>query len=131
MKNFIKLFFIILSFFISLGTGNCSAQDCDVRIISLNTYSQEIIDDINIPREEVLITPVKNESYLVPTNSRNYKITPANDKKDSYSRGSLDKTSNQNKLFQQIFYNKYNQLFLSTSHKISSYLQNEICTRAP
>lgn len=126
MKNLIKLFFIVLCFFITLG-----ANAAGIEYNTLGFQSGSITNTISIPDEEIGVQPDENETFFVSSNTQSAELYSQNERKDSFLGGALDKTSAQNKLLQQIFTSKYNKAYHSTSHKISSYLKNEICTRAP
>lgn len=81
--------------------------------------------------EELSVKLEQSGASIVAVNNQSYEISSLNDKKDIFISGSLDKACAQGKLIQQISTAKYNQTYNSTSHNISSYLKNEICTRAP
>lgn len=129
MKNLFKIFFIILAFFITLGINKNSATDT----YTLNSNVTSVINNIaeNLPDNGTIAIPRENENSIVQSNSQNQKIISATDKKDSFGIGSIDKISEQNKYLKKFFISKYNKIYLSSSHKISPYLKNEICTRAP
>ncbi len=126
MKNFIKLFFIVSCFFISLAVN---ATEIDYGAINYTQHG--IVNTISIPDEELGIKPSDNETEFVAANAQTNELSAPNDRRNNFSGGNIDKTSAQNKLLQKIFSSNYNKTFYSTSHKISSYLKNEICTRAP
>jgi|InofroStandDraft_1065614.scaffolds.fasta_scaffold04542_1 hypothetical protein len=127
MKNVLKLFFICVCFLISL-----SANACGIDYTALNFTAQPVITDtITIPQEELVINSDKSEHAIAAGNNQRQEISNISSRKNNFNGGSLDKTSAQRKLIQQIFTAKYNKTLYSNSHKISSYLKNEICTRAP
>ncbi len=121
MRNFIKFFLIFLSFLIILAGNQCFAD------VSVGLHHQII----SCADEELNITPNKTENAITSSNAQNKELISFNDRKNSFGNGLSGKASLQNKLLQYYFYNQYNQLYISSSHKISSYLKNEICTRAP
>ena len=129
MKNLFKIFFIILAFFITLGINKNSATDT----YTLNSNVTSVINNIaeNLPDNGTIAIPRENENSIVQSNSQNQKIISATDKKDGFGIGSIDKISEQNKYLKKFLISKYNRILLSSSHKISPYLKNEICTRAP
>lgn len=127
MKNFLKLFLIVVSFLITLG-GSLSSASVDTLI---NYNSPVIVDEITIPDVELSIKPEHNENAIVASNSRNQEIYACSDRRNSLIGGNFDRIANKNKLIRTIFNDRYNKYFYNTSHKISSYLKNEICTRAP
>jgi len=89
-----------------------------------------VSDNISAPAQVVFVTDNESENSVVSANSNVIEIFSSQDKKDQFL-GSVPKTSPQAKLLQQIFSKNYNNVFISNSHKISSFLKNEICTRAP
>ncbi len=127
MKNFIKIFFIIVCFFITLGANATGAMSVGFEKLAPQTISNEI----TIPDQELGIKPVNNEVEFVCANTHNAEISAVRDRKDNFAGGFLDRASAQNRLLQQIFSSNYNKTYYSTSHKISPLLKNEICTRAP
>ncbi len=79
----------------------------------------------------ISVTSKEQENSIVYSNTQNHEISSlTNDRKDLNNSFS-NKTSAQNKILQNAFNIKYNKLYWSISHKISPYLRNEICTRAP
>ena len=116
----------MLCFIISLS-ANAAKIDCNV----FYNAQTEIVDTITVPDEELSVKPTSSETEFVATNSVNHELSATNDRRNNFTNGNIDKTSPQSRLLQQIFTSKYNKTFYSTSHKISSYLKNEICTRAP
>ena len=128
MKNFLKLFLIVVSFFITLS-ANAQSVSTDM-LVNLNN-NQVIVDKITLPDFELSIEQEHNENVIVASNNRNYELSACHERRNSHVSGCLDRVVNKNKLLQQIFNNQYNKCFCSASHKISSYLKNEICTRAP
>jgi len=129
VKNFIKIFFIFLCFFIPLSANAFNTQVDS----GLNIYEkqQNIINNFTISHNDFGIQPLKNENSIAASNSNNHELVPFNERKDSFSNSTIFKSNNQNKLLQQFFYINYSQSYTGSSHKISSYLKNEICTRAP
>lgn len=130
MKNFIKIFFIVVCFFISLSAN---AREIDFSAFNSNFSQQEIIlDSVSIPDEpELTLSDDVSENSIASANSQRHEISASTSRRDTYNGGTIEKTSTQNKLLQQIFTSKYNKSLFSKSHKISPHLKNEICTRAP
>lgn len=130
MKNFIKIFFIVFCFFISLSAN---AREMDFSAFNSNFSQQEIIlDSVSIPDEpELTLSDDVSENSIASANSQRHEISASTSRRDTYNGGTIEKTSTQNKLLQQIFTSKYNKSLFSKSHKISPHLKNEICTRAP
>ena len=129
MKNFIKIFFIVVCFFISLSAN---AREISFDSINFNSQQQIILDSVSIPDEpELILSDDVNENSITSSNSQRHEISASTSRRDTYNGGTIEKTSTQNKLLQQIFTSKYNKSLFSKSHKISPHLKNEICTRAP
>ena len=130
MKNCIKIFFIVVCFFISLSAN---ARERDFPLLNSNFSQQEIIfDSVSIPDEpELTLSDDVSENSIAATNSQRHEISASTSRRDTYNGGIIEKTSTQNKLLQQIFTSNYNKTLFSKSHKISPHLKNEICTRAP
>lgn len=122
MKNFLKMFFTLLLFLISI-VGECVCPAAEI--------STKISDSIYSPTQVFLIVDNEVENYIASSNFRGFEISASSNKKESFAKGDLNKTSPQRKLLQIIFAQNYNKTLLSESHKISPYLKNEICTRAP
>ena len=126
-QNVLKLFFICVCFLISL-----SANACGIDYNALNFSAQQVITDtITMPQEELVINSDKSEHAIASGTNQRQEISNVSSRKNNFSGGSIDKASAQQKLIQQIFTAKYNKTLYSNSHKISAYLKNEICTRAP
>ena len=123
MNKIFKLFFIIFSFIISLCPIAFGANDF------VATKNITIIE--NIPTQELHQTLKISEVYVVSNTFLPLEISTSSEREEIFVNGSLEKNCAQNKFLQQIFNAKYNHLFLAKSHNISSYLKNEICTRAP
>ena len=123
MKRLFKIFFIIFAFFISFCPIAIGASDY------VATKNITIIE--NISTQELHQTLKSSESYVVSNTFLPLEISASSEREETFANGFLDKNCAQNKFLQQIFNAKYNQLFLAKSHNISSYLKNEICTRAP
>lgn len=130
MKNFIKIFFIVVCFFISLSAN---AREMDFSIFNSNFSQQEIIlDSVSIPDEpELILSDDVNENSIVSSNNQRHEISASTSRRDTINSSSIERTSSQNKFLQQILSSNYNKTFFSKSHKISPHLKNEICTRAP
>ncbi len=127
MKNFIKIFFTALCLFIPIfasatGLNQLSAQFQPLQIIETPSSQNN---------ESSCFNKNYNETYIAAVNTRNLELSALQDRRSPQGFGNIDKSSAQNKLLQQIFTSNYNKLYFSTSHKLSSYLKNEICTRAP
>ncbi len=129
MKNILKIFLIIFCFVISLTIPNISENNFNVLNIynTINVYNKEHSDS----NSEFLTNRInENENSIVSSNTTNYELSASQDKESSYNFGS-EKNVHRNRLICQNFINKYFKITYSISHKISSYLKNEICTRAP
>lgn len=127
MKNILKLFLIYVCFFISL-----SANACGIDFHAANLSSVPVItDSIRDAQNELSMNNDTKEQAIASANSQRQEISNISNRKNNFSGGSLDKAAAQQKLLQQIFTANYNKTLYSNSHKISSYLKNEICTRAP
>lgn len=121
MKNFWKLIFIAFAFLISLCSANAS----------LYVNKSLPNDSIQIPGATICVNNNETENAIVCANSKNFEIFVSKDNKETYSDGNVFKTSIQYKFLQIFFSKNYNKVYLSSYHKISTYLDNEICTRAP
>lgn len=129
MKNILKIFLIIFCFVISFTIPNISENNFSVANLynSINIYNKQQ-PDFN---SEILTNRInENENSIVSSNTTNYELSASQDKEGSYNFGS-EKNVHRNRLICQNFINKYFKITYSISHKISSYLKNEICTRAP
>lgn len=128
MKNFLKIFFICVCFFISLA-----ANACNINHPNFNVFNQpsEISALETNPAEEFLISEECSENSIAAPNSQNHEIYTATLRKNTLTSGSTDRSATSQRLTQQIFISKYNKILYSSSHKISPYLKNELCTRAP
>ena len=80
---------------------------------------------------QVLVSPDDNESQIAASNSHNTELTSANLEKNSHNITNIDKVATERKIVAQIFALNYNKILYSASHRISLYLRNEVCTRAP
>lgn len=126
MKNFLKIFFIVVCFLVTLGVCKSS-----VNIGSFDINNKSIVSEsISVPHQ-VLVSPDDNESQIATSNSHNSELTSANLKKNSHNITNIDKVATERKIVAQIFVLNYNKILYSASHRISLYLRNEVCTRAP
>lgn len=105
----------------------------DFSLLNSNFSQQEIIlDSVSIPDEpELILSDDVSENSIAASNSQRHEISASTSRRDTYNSGTIERTSAQNKLLQQIFTSNYNKTLFSKSHKISPLLKNEICTRAP
>lgn len=126
MKKFLKLFLICVCFFISLATN---AHGIEWHANGINC-TQQIINSAT-QQEELLVNLDNRNNAISASNNQKYEISATNSQKNNSYSGTLDKVAYGSKLLQQIFTTNYNKILYSSSHKISSYLKNEICTRAP
>ena len=118
MKVLLRIFCILVMIFVP---SFCQANDGEN--IALDTIS-------SVPAF-VYVADNETENSISSSNFYNAEILSLGGQKQTYSSSDLFKTSVQNKLLAQIFAQNYNKVFLSKSHKISYFLRNEICTRAP
>lgn len=126
MKNFLKIFFIVVCFLVTLGV--CKSG---VNIGSFDINNKSIVSEsISVPHQ-VLVSPDDNESQIAASNSHNTELTSSNLKKNSHNITNIDKVATERKIVTQIFALNYNKILYSASHRISLYLRNEVCTRAP
>ncbi len=126
MKIFLKIFFIVVCFLVTLGV--CKSG---VNIGSFDINNKSIVSEsISVPHQ-VLVSPDDNESQIAASNSHNTELTSANLKKNSHNITNIDKVATERKIVAQIFALNYNKILYSASHRISLYLRNEVCTRAP
>ncbi len=117
MKNFLKIFFTALCLFIPTFASASGINQITSEVNSIPVVSA--------------VSKLNSETSIAAVNTGNLELSAIQDRRNNQSFGNIDKSNAQNKLIQQIFTAYYNKLFYSTSHKISSYLKNEICTRAP
>lgn len=126
MKNFLKIFFIVVCFLVTLGV----CKSCvNIGSFDINNKSR-VSESISVPHQ-VLVSPDDNESQIAASNSHNTELTSANLKKNSHNITNIDKVATERKIVAQIFALNYNKILYSASHRISLYLRNEVCTRAP
>ena len=124
MQKIFKIFFIFLTFLFTLTPVAFGVESFAVQKSA--DFSVEQVEFLDISQN------VKSsEAYVVSANFLPLEISSGCERDEVFINGTLDKSSSQNKLLQQILNAKYNQQFIATSHNISSYLKNEICTRAP
>lgn len=129
MKNFIKLFFIFLSFLFSLALLNFNSEAVSV---GFNQLSVGIVANISETQEqELTFKPIKSEQAVVTSNTNNLVLFSFIEHKELSFFGILDKAAVQNRKFQQILASNCQQLYICLSRKISPILKNEICSRAP
>ena len=130
MKNFIKIFFIVICFFISLSTN---ANEMNYLTFTQNFSQQEVIlDSVSTPDEhELTLSDDVSENSIVASNSQRHEISNASSRKNSTFNKTTERSSVQSKFLQQIHSKNYNNTLSNKSHKISPILKNEICTRAP
>ena len=89
------------------------------------------LDTISSVPAFVYVADNETENSISSSNFYNAEILSLGGQKQTYSSSDLFKTSVQNKLLAQIYAQNYNKVLLSKFHKISYFLRNEICTRAP
>ena len=118
MKNFLKIVILIFMCFVSAGAG--ASGDIPVKTDNISPVVQVIYPDDN-----------ETENSVVSSNFYNTEIVNLSEHKQNFSASNLYKTSAQDKFLSVIFTQNYNRVFLSKTHKISYFLRNEICTRAP
>lgn len=127
MKKYVSLFIIVLCFLFSLsiGTGSDSSRP------ALFVQNQKVINSVE-ENFGITMNAVEHENTIVSSNSQNVEIYSAlNDRKNfSYNENSGESTA-LNKLLKSYLFSSYKSIYRSISHKISPYLKNEICTRAP
>ena len=98
MKNFLKIFFIVVCFLVTLGV--CKSG---VNIGSFDINNKSIVSEsISVPHQ-VLVSPDDNESQIAASNSHNTELTSANLKKNSHNITNIDKVATERKIVAQIF----------------------------
>ncbi len=127
MKSFIKIFFILIYAFISIGVNSVAAIPSDLEMVA----TSEIITEITIPSPELGISTKNEEANFILANTRNTEINSLRDRKDSFSNGTSDKTNAQKRLLYQLLLAYSNNTRYITFYKKSLILQNELCSRAP
>ena len=93
--------------------------------------SVEVINTIQMPESEITVKPGDCEKFITAANNKTQEIFSSYQRRNNDFNSSLDKVAIQNKFANKFFNSKYNKLNTLKSHKISSYLSYEICTRAP
>lgn len=127
MKKFIKIFFTALCLFIPIFASATGVNQLPPQLQQLQFIEAHSSQN----NESSCFNKNNNETSIAAVNTRNLELSVLQDRKNPKSFGNIDKSRAHNKLIQQIFTSDYNKLYFRTSHKISSYLKNEICTRAP
>ena len=113
MKNFLKIFFIVVCFLVTLGV--CKSG---ISIDSFDINNKSIVSEsISVPHQ-VLVSPDDNESQIAASNSHNTELTSANLKKNSHNITNIDKVATERKIVAQIFALNYNKILYSASHRI-------------
>jgi len=126
VKNCIRFLFIIFCFLFSL-----SANASELSFNAINTTTQIVINAESSFQEELFKSIENSECDIAAANSLNSEISILHDRKNSQQSGFANKICTKNKPLQQIFNQHYNKLYYNSSHKIASYLKNELHTRAP
>jgi hypothetical protein len=118
MKILFRIFCILVMFFVPTF---CQASDS----------GNVTVDTISSVPAFVYVADSETENSISSSNYYNAEVLSLNPQRQSYNLSNLYKTSGQLKILTQIFTQNYNRVFLSKTHKISYFLRNEICTRAP
>ncbi len=90
-----------------------------------------IENTIQLPEAEIALKPSDCEKYIATANNKTQEIFSSYQKKNNSGSSSADRITLQNKFTNKFFNSKYNKLNTLKSHKLSTYLSYEICTRAP
>lgn len=125
MKKVLKIFFIIVCFFVTLAV----CKD-GVNVESFQFNNSVVAESIGVPHQ-VLVSPDDNESQIATSNIHSSELISANFKKNSHNISNIDKALTESRLATHIFVANYRKILYSLSHRISLYLFNEVCTRAP
>ncbi len=137
MKNFMKIFFIIFSFFISLCAPAFSenyvvskvADSYEVIVGGQETYTAQETQSHKVIISE--FNQVNSEKLIASNNTSSYEITRPNNRKNSFGFVNFHKLLAVNRL-SYVFGNfKYFKSNYNLFNNNISYLKNEICTRAP
>lgn len=131
MKNILKTLFIIFVFFVSLSIFGNSENTFYTQNFHNLKSNITVVENSQNQNSEQLITVNETENSLVASNFQNNEIFASNDAGKTHYNNLTDKAICQNKFIKVNFSNKYNEFTHLVSHKISPYLRNEICTRAP
>lgn len=126
MKRFIKIFFIFVTLFLLLNTNT---QQLSNRI-SNSDFLNHFISQSNQPIEKITVQIDNNENYLAKSNSYQETIIASRKQNEQGFNFSND-ISPKLKDNYRIFYKDYKKLLYISPYNISSYLRNNICTRAP
>jgi len=120
VKNFIKLFFTVLLFFVSFSaSGILSAESMESGLLNVSPQQTEIKD-----------VPAHNEKYIVSANN-NFARIFTTQKRNVDTGTTIDMAAVQNKLAAIFFNSKYNKINIRKFNTLSALLSNEVCTRAP
>lgn len=136
MKNFIKIVFIIFSFFISL----CAPALTEDYVVSNVTDSsvvvsgQESYTALETQSHKVInseFNQTNSEKLIASNNTSSYEITRPNSRKNNFGFVNLHKLLAINRLSYALGNFKYFKFNYNLFNNNISYLKNEIYTRAP
>ena len=118
MRNILRTLALISLVFTSLFFNVCNAADCSGSVIK------------SLPYKSIAVEHSTNEISMATWNDTSIEAS-VSDKNDTYSFSSVGDVPPDNQIYTKLVtYNKKQNIFIK-SHNISSYLKNEICTRAP
>ena len=119
MKKFFKFILIFLCFLISLS----GLSSTEATVLQSSDITPIIVNKTSYNDSEVLLNSAENEKYIVSINNNKQEFFSLLKRKNSFGHVPNNLTL-QNK-------SKFDNIISIKSHKISSYLAYEICTRAP
>ncbi|MGN0030870.1 MAG: hypothetical protein ACI37Q_02825 [Candidatus Gastranaerophilaceae bacterium] len=126
MKKFFIFIFTVLCFLIS-QSGFSSAEATALQNFDV---APAIVNAVNIDDSEIFLKSTEGEKYITSTNNFGQEVFSLLKRKNSFGHVPNNLTL-QNKFIDKFFFSKFDNIISIKSHKISSYLAYEICTRAP
>ncbi len=118
MRNFLRILALISIVFTSLLFNVCNAADCSGAVIK------------SLPYKSIAVEHSNSETSMATWNNTSLEVS-VTDKNDTYNVFSVGDVPIFNDYNNKIsLLTKSHNIYIK-SHNISSYLKNEICTRAP
>ena len=126
MKRFINIFLIFAALFLLL---NANSQQLSSKISNSQILNHFISQSVN-QVEKISIPVTSGENYLVKSN--NFSETIASSRKQNeFGFNFFNDLTIKLKDNYKILYKDYRKILYISPYNISSYLKNNICTRAP
>ena len=126
MKKFFKFILIFLCFLISLS----GLSSTEATVLQSSDITPIIVNKTSYNDSEVLLNSAENEKYIISINNNKQEFFSLLKRKNSFGHV-LNNLTLQNKFIDEFIFSKFDNIISIKSHKISSYLAYEICTRAP